>query len=151
MVFITFFHPVVRQIPLSRASRGSCADPAWRGAFKVVWPMQEPPINRIAWKSMLQQAQLVYGKLWSLWFFQHQSWGHARLVQRVPTPADVGVNKVKSLRGGGVLTSRVQLLLFCYEFFDHGCGFTICNTSSISSSIASVWNHSSRRNVKSFG
>jgi hypothetical protein len=63
---LPFFHPVVRQIPLSRASRGSCADPAWRGAFKVVWPMQEPPINRIAWKSMLQQAQLVYGKLWSL-------------------------------------------------------------------------------------
>ena len=57
-------HPAVTGIKLGSAISGFCADPAWRGVFKAGWPMTDPPVIRIAWKSMLQQAQHVYSRLW---------------------------------------------------------------------------------------
>ena len=58
------FHPAVRGINLGSAISGFCADPALRGVFKAGWPMTDSPVIRIAWKSMLQQAQRVYSRLW---------------------------------------------------------------------------------------
>jgi len=59
------YHPAMHGVKLNHAIRGFCLVPAWGRVFKAGWSI-EPPAVRVAWKSMLQQAQHVYSRLWSV-------------------------------------------------------------------------------------
>jgi hypothetical protein len=57
------YHLAMQGVKLNHASRGFCLDPAWGRVLKAGWSI-EPPVVRVAWQSMLQQAQHVYSRLW---------------------------------------------------------------------------------------
>jgi hypothetical protein len=59
------YHPAMQGVKLNHAIRGVCLGPAWGRVLKAGWSI-EPPVVREAWKSMLQQAQHVYSRLWDV-------------------------------------------------------------------------------------
>ena len=58
------YHPAMQGVKFNPSIRGFCLDLAWGRVLKAGWSI-EPPVVRVAWKSMLQQAQHVYSRLWS--------------------------------------------------------------------------------------
>ena len=59
------YHIPMQGVKFNHAIRGFCLDPAWGRVLKAGWSL-EPPVVIVAWQSMLQQAQHVYSRLWSV-------------------------------------------------------------------------------------
>jgi hypothetical protein len=59
------YHISMQGVKFNHAIRGFCLDPAWGRVLNAGWSL-EPPVVIVAWQSMLQQAQHVYSRLWSV-------------------------------------------------------------------------------------